>query len=50
MIVNGLFTLLSNDAAISALVSTRIYPLGMPQNVQYPCLMYVIDEQQAGST
>ena len=31
---------LANDAGVSALVSTRIYPDRLPQNVTYPAITY----------
>jgi len=35
-----IYTLLSGDALISALVSTRIYPVILPQNVTLPAITY----------
>lgn len=35
-----LYTVLSTNVAVAALVSTRIYPLLMPQNTAMPCVVY----------
>lgn len=49
MIATGLFTLLSNNAGVSALVATRVYPLSLPQNAVFPCISYEFEEQQEQS-
>ena len=36
----GLYTALTGDAGVSALVGTRIYPEIMPQGVTYPAISY----------
>ena len=36
----GLYTALTEDSGISALVGTRIYPEIMPQGVTYPAISY----------
>ena len=36
----GLYTVLTGDAGVSALVGTRIYPEIMPQGVTYPAISY----------
>jgi uncharacterized protein DUF3168 len=36
----GLFTLLSTNAGISALVATRIYPLRIPEGATLPAVAY----------
>ena len=48
MIQEGLYATLAADAAVSALVGTRIYPLMIPQQVytestKQPCLVYTLD-------
>lgn len=40
MIESDLYNHLKNDAGVSALVVTRIYPLKAPQDVQTPYLVY----------
>jgi hypothetical protein len=41
MLEAGLFSLLSTDAGVSALVGTRIYPdIGPPDNPTYPYITY----------
>lgn len=40
MIESDLYNHLKNDANVSALVATRIYPLKAPQDVQTPYLIY----------
>ena len=46
MIEEDLYTYLTSDPTISGYVSTRIYPVKMPQNVTYPAITY----QLIGST
>ncbi len=48
MISDSLYRHLSQDAGVAALVSTRIYPLVIPQQVyteatKQPCLVYTLD-------
>ena len=40
MIEQGLYTYLSADAGITALVGSRIYALMLPQGVTYPAITY----------
>lgn len=40
MVGTNLYTFLSAQASITALVSTRIYPVKLPQGVTFPCLSY----------
>jgi hypothetical protein len=40
MIEKGLHTFLTGTAAISALVSARVYPVWLPQSPTLPCLTY----------
>lgn len=49
MIDEGLFSVLTADASVSALVGARVYALGLPQNPQYPCISYSVDEQEESS-
>lgn len=42
MISEGIFSLLSTDAGVSALVGTRVYPVRLPTNPTYPCVRYLI--------
>ncbi len=39
-LAEDIYSTLSGDAAVSALVSTRIYPLKMPQNPVMPAITY----------
>lgn len=42
----AIYTLLAADAAVTALVGTRIYPNTLPQVSAYPCIIYgQVDEQ-----
>ncbi|MCP5018063.1 MAG: DUF3168 domain-containing protein [Ketobacter sp.] len=53
MIDTAIYTLLSNASAITALVSTRIYPLPSlqaDQNITYPCVTYNVSEDGAESS
>lgn len=36
----GLYDYLINDATVSGVVSTRVYPVIIPQNPTYPCISY----------
>lgn len=38
---NDLYTALSGDAGLSALVGTRIYPVRVPQSPAYPLVSYM---------
>jgi len=40
MIEDDLYAYLKNDAGISGYVAARIYPVKMPQNVEYPAITY----------
>lgn len=42
MIGKVIYDLLSNDATVSALVSTRIYPDTVPQNAEFPYISYTV--------
>lgn len=47
MIAAALYSKLSTDSGISALVSTRVYPVRLPQNPVFPCVTFqVITEPQ----
>lgn len=35
-----IYSVLSNDATVTSLASTRIYPNWTPQDVTYPCIVY----------
>lgn len=50
MISEDLYTVLTGAAAVSALVSTRVYPLYLPQNATYPCISYTVEEQEEDSS
>lgn len=39
-IESALFTALTGNAGLSALISTRIYPDAMPQGATLPCIVY----------
>jgi hypothetical protein len=36
----AIFSLLTNDAGVSAIVGTRVFPRGLPQNHTLPALVY----------
>lgn len=38
-----LYSKLSNTSAVTALVGTRIYPVFIPQNAAYPCIVYMVE-------
>lgn len=40
MIATNLYTFLNAQAGITALITTRIYPLKLPQSVVLPCLSF----------
>lgn len=40
MIGKAIYDLLSNDATVSGLVSTRVYPDTVPQNASFPYVAY----------
>jgi hypothetical protein len=51
MISDSLYNYLSNNAGVSALVGTRIFPLVIPQQsydeaTKQPCLVYTMDTDQ----
>jgi len=50
MIEHAIFSILSNDAGVSAIAGNRIYPILLPQNVTYPCVSYSVDEGQEDVT
>jgi len=40
-------SLITNDANINAIVSNRIYPVKLKQNIEYPALMYRVDAAES---
>lgn len=40
MVENAIYSILSNDADVTALVSTRIYPMTAPQGTALPYIVY----------
>ena len=38
-----LYAKLTSTSAVTALVGTRIYPVFMPQNAAYPCIVYMVE-------
>lgn len=40
LVESAIYNLLVSDVAIAALVSSRVYPLILPQNATYPALVY----------
>lgn len=40
-----LYNKLTSTSAVTALVGTRIYPVFMPQNAAYPCIVYMVDNK-----
>ncbi len=50
MLVKAIFTKLSTDGGISAITSTRVYPIKLPQQPTLPALTYrIITEPQVHS-
>jgi hypothetical protein len=39
-IADDIYSLLTNDAGVSALVSTRVYPMSLPQDGTLPAITY----------
>lgn len=50
MVGAAIYDILSNDAGVGALISTRIYPDIAPQNVAYPFVIYTIDQADPSDT
>ena len=50
MVGAAIYDILSNDAGVGALISTRIYPDIAPQNVAYPFAIYTIDQADPSDT
>ncbi|TXH19320.1 MAG: DUF3168 domain-containing protein [Hyphomicrobiaceae bacterium] len=42
MISEALYSKLSTDSGISAIVSTRVYPVRLPQNPVFPCVSFQV--------
>ena len=42
----AIYKILSSESELTDLTSTRIFPSVIPQNVDYPALMYEIDSQE----
>jgi len=49
MIEHAIYSILSNDAGVSA-ITTRIYPIMLPQNATYPAISYQVTEDTEIST
>ncbi len=43
MIEHAIYSILSNDSGVSA-ITTRIYPIMLPQNAVYPAISYQVNE------
>lgn len=43
MIEHFIYQLLTNDAGVSALVGTKVYPTLLPQNPVFPCVGYAVE-------
>lgn len=41
-----IFARLSTYPAVSAIVGTRVYPVGLPQNATFPAITYTIEQEQ----
>lgn len=39
---DGIIQILTNDATVSSLVGTRVYPVTIPQGKSYPAIVYFI--------
>jgi len=49
MIEHAIYSILSNDAGVSA-ITTRIYPIMLPQNAVYPAISYQVNEDTEDET
>ena len=45
-IEQGIYSALTNDAAFNALVSGRVYHLHLPQNADFPCASFDVEQQE----
>jgi hypothetical protein len=45
MLSKAIYTILSTNAGVSALIGTRIYPLKIPSNPTYPLITYQLISQ-----
>lgn len=45
MITNGLYALITGNTAIAAMISTRLYPVKLPEGVVYPTMTYQVISQ-----
>lgn len=45
MIGKVLYTLLTADATLTGIVSTRVYPLLLPQTNTFPAIGYIVEEK-----
>lgn len=50
MIEHAIYSILSNDAGVTTLSSTRIYPVKLPQNATLPCVSYSVSEDAEDQT
>lgn len=46
----AVYSILSNNATVTGLVGTRIYPTFVPENIAFPAIVYRITERQPQDT
>lgn len=46
----AVYSILSNDANVTAVLGTKLYPTFVPENIQFPALIYRITEKQPQDT
>ena len=49
MIEHAIYSILSNDSGVTA-ITTRIYPIMLPQNAVYPAISYQVNEDTEDET
>jgi len=49
MIEHAIYSILSNDSGVTA-ITTRIYPIMLPQNAVYPAISYQVNEDTEEET
>jgi hypothetical protein len=46
MIGKAIYNILTNDADVSAIIGTRVYPVVLPMGIDHPALVYRISDVQ----
>jgi hypothetical protein len=50
MIQEAIYSILVNNSTVNSLVSTRIYPLSVPQHGVMPCISYSLNDYEDDET